>query len=534
MHRLLLVFLLTTPLALLAQNAQIDSLRGVLQETTGAQRIRPLQDLAIAYLYVDPSEGLPYAKESYALAEQHDSVLLQARAANVTGASLRVGGDLKAGLKWAHHCVELYEQADSPSLLPALNNLSLAYSDLGEYTTADSLIRLAIRKAEKMKVNPNELINYKVNRAGVLALTGGYEKALELYYEVIDFYIQDKDYKNLASTYGDLGLLYDRMMKYEDAIRSYDIAQRIFTHLDDRRGISREVRHKAMTYHEMEEFELAERLGREGIALAQPLNDAEGLMEAYNVLGGTFWQMGKQDSAIKYYSIGDSIAVRHGFNEASGANILTRGMIAYAEARYKDAETHLREAIALARGARDLPNLWEAQHFLALALRQMGRGNEAFDYYEKSITLHDSLYSKETAERIGRLNAEHDQRVAQIQAEMAEEADERARRRTTNQQYLLAAVVLLVLLVGAFSVSRLRINPRVQEALLFFTMLIIIEFLIITIDPLIIAYTDGLPIPTLIANAILAIAFTSLHRVLDQRMIKKRASKAEDPTDSAG
>ncbi len=98
-------------------------------------------------------------------------------------------------------------------------------------------------------------------------------------------------------------------------------------------------------------------------------------------------------------------------------------------------------------------------------------------------------------------------------------------RRRNNDQYLMIVGSIAVLLLGSLYIGRLRIDPRLAEGLVFFTFLLLFEFLLVYLDPYVMSVTDGVPIPTLLLNAVLALGFTFLHRVVERKINSTQAKQ---------
>ncbi len=522
-HFLLICFLLCLlPMALCAQTARIDSLNHVLSEQEDTARISTLNQLAIEWIYIDPNKSIEPAQDAFDIGTGADRLEDAGLSANIIGSAHMQLGQFEQGIEWLERSIAYYDRAGSQKKYATYNNLALVYQGMGELKLADSVLNVALTEAQAGGLPPLKTLPIRGNMANNYQLTGRYEEALETYQDILEVELETGQLESMRYTLSSMGLLYNKLKDFENALRYYDYAQRVAYRLKDTLAAAMEVRHKAMTLNEMQALDSALVYAGQGIELVRQSPEPEDLMEAYGVLGSTYLYLGELDSAAKYYTLENEIADKAGYREASGDNHLTNGILKFVQKDYAAAVPFLRKGLKAARQSESLLNQQEALHYLALSLRELGRADEAFDCYRRSIILRDSLYSTETAERIGRLNAEHDQRLADLQTEMVEEAAERQRRQRNNFQYLLATSGVFVLLIVSLVLGRARVNPRLAQALLFFTMLVIIEFLIITIDPFIVEYTGGVPIPTLIANAILAVIFTFVHRVVESRLLQRK------------
>ena len=96
-----------------------------------------------------------------------------------------------------------------------------------------------------------------------------------------------------------------------------------------------------------------------------------------------------------------------------------------------------------------------------------------------------------------------------------------AKRRRDNLQYSVIFICLLVVFGGVAGLGFVKVSPRVAEGLIFFSFLILFEFVLVLADPMIDKYSGGAPGYKLLFNALLAGVIFPLHAFFE-RLLKSR------------
>ena len=148
--------------------------------------------------------------------------------------------------------------------------------------------------------------------------------------------------------------------------------------------------------------------------------------------------------------------------------------------------------------------------------------------YELYIQMRDSIKNEETQKATIRQQTKYEFEKAQLIKEQEEkeatriEAEETGRR--DNLQYSVILIGLLVLFGGVLSLGFIKVSPRMAEGIIFFSFLILFEFLLVLADPYIDRWSGGAPGIKLLFNAGVAALIFPMHSFFESKM-KKRIVK---------
>ena len=123
--------------------------------------------------------------------------------------------------------------------------------------------------------------------------------------------------------------------------------------------------------------------------------------------------------------------------------------------------------------------------------------------------------------------------MAEVERKRTEQEQARILEEQTQRRYWLQYSGILIFIIAVFAIllfsGRLNIPLRLAKGGLFFTFLLVFEFVLVLIDPYIEQWTGGEPAYMLMVNIALAGLFLPLHnyavRKLEQRLFKTRKKK---------
>ena len=136
-------------------------------------------------------------------------------------------------------------------------------------------------------------------------------------------------------------------------------------------------------------------------------------------------------------------------------------------------------------------------------LQGLGKKRIGTKYLERAQILGDSLHSEETSRKLQQLEFKLEDRTKAPEEQERLLKAETARRNSMQYSGILIAIIAffgLLLMSG-----KLKLPQKVVEAGIFFTLLIVFEFLLVLTDPSVAAFAQGQPAYHLLINAALAL-----------------------------
>ncbi|MBL4657937.1 MAG: hypothetical protein JKX73_08055, partial [Flavobacteriales bacterium] len=160
----------------------------------------------------------------------------------------------------------------------------------------------------------------------------------------------------------------------------------------------------------------------------------------------------------------------------------------------------------------------------------------ALDMYELHISMRDSINNEETQKATIRQQTKYEFEKAQLVGEQEEREAGRlmqeARSRRDNLQYSIILLGLLVLGSLVLGLGKLSLSTRMAEGLIFFSFLILFEFLLVLADPYLEGWSGGAPGIKLLFNAGIAALIFPLHAffetTLKGRLVKNPSNEIHE------
>ena len=153
-------------------------------------------------------------------------------------------------------------------------------------------------------------------------------------------------------------------------------------------------------------------------------------------------------------------------------------------------------------------------------------------------SLKDSTFNEEKSKDLGKLEARHEMQKAEAERKRLKIEQSGLESARIDRRNLLQYSGILIFIVAFFITllfsGRLNIPVRLAEGGIFFTFLLVFEFLLVLTDPYLEQYTGGEPAYKLIINAGLAGLIFPLHSIaetrLKRRLFKNKRRKVEEKT----
>ena len=401
-----------------AQSHRIDSLKDLLPETAGEERIEILHALAYDLLFTTPEEALRYTEQSLALSIQSNAYNRIANTYHLFGIYYDIQGNYELSIENYKKGIAILmdHSVEAASVLLALNTgLGLAYARKGSYTEALAchFKALDLAKDTKSPYLPATLLNI-----GLI-----YHDQKE-YHEALNYYFQCKERAEalnstewVAKAVTNIGIVYKESKRYNEAIRYLTLSLEKKTLLQNDLSLSATLSEIADTYKEMQQYNTAlEYLDRAEVFKVK-VNDTWGLVFVNNV----------------------------------------RAQIHIAQRDFKQAESILKKNLARTgeSGSTNRSSVYERFYDLYNA---QGDYKQALAWHVKKTAYEDSLFNEKKSKQLAELQTLYD--VANKEKEIALLEKKNEEERFVKKTILLIAGSLAMITLLLFYLFRLRIKKR--------------------------------------------------------------------------
>ena len=425
----------------------------------------------------------------------------------------------------------LWAVYNSPSLADTVKvKTAFELSNLYYYTNPDTTIylcerALAMSKPLQFKYGLSEgygWLGYLYMQKGLTPL------ALEYFVESWRVREEMGDKDGVANALNNIGYIYDTQKEYELAFEHYEKALEIRAELGNEAGMASILNNIGYIFDIKGDTSAALKYYEKSLTLRTKLNDKRGMAESLSNLAALYRTNSQLSKALDFYfkalTIQVEISDLHGETN-SNAGI---AQVYLVQKKYKQAEEFALKSMSKAEKL-GYPSLLES---VSLVLTNIYKVTEnyknALIYYELQIVMHDSVTNEKNQKSIIRHQTQYEFEKEQLVEE--QKAKEKARliteeiNRRNNLQYSGIFVFVLIMFVFILFSGKFRMSSKVAEGLIFFTFLLVFEFCLVLLDPMIDSWSSGEPLYKLLFNAVLAAGIFPLHAFFENTL-KKRLMK---------
>jgi len=503
----ILIALLLFPFVLFGQN-RIDSLYRELKSNPASLGL--LNDLAAALVDIAPEKAdslamicLPKARTDKNLTEEVRALM------NIVNAAWGKS-DFNKVLIYAERTAELYlSTGQKVEAASALNDAALAAYEIDLYDVALWNYRRTLNLLLETDDTEN-LPSVLVNLGQVHERMGHSDSAIYCYRQAIGL-CQGPGFEiELTSAYGNLGLVYRNIGNFDLALENYTKARDISVTIDDKESMATDLNNIASLYVHWENYAMAREYFQLALDIYQNSSRQDKVEVTMSNLALLYQKEGKYDSALALFNTAYAIASKLGRTGSMAVKLSNIGIIYYELGNYDTAIYFQKEALRIGRdlgrmfavcsalqnlgeiylAKNDLPasrsNLEEALDCAdeiqartilekvyksqSQLFEKMGNTQEAFNAYKKYIAIKDSVFTKQSQDKLAELEAvyQNEKKQQQIQLLLNNKALNEARIRKNHILfYWLSSGLLILLISSAFIftlfVQKARANRMLVE-----------------------------------------------------------------------
>jgi len=239
----------------------------------------------------------------------------------------------------------------------------------------------------------------------VYADLGQYQTAIEFYTKSININkkVFGEEYSNLALTYSNVGLVYDKLGKYELAIEFYDKSIKIYKKCygEDDAKLASIYCNYGLVSEKLGKNETSIEFYTKSMNILKKVYTEEPpeLATTYINLGDVYANTGKLDIAIEFYTKSMNISKKfYGNDHPELAVIYTSLGLAYGKlGKYVNAYEFFTESMNINNKFYSEEHLQLAKdnNNLGLVYFQLGKYKESIEYYTKSVIIYKKHYGEE-------------------------------------------------------------------------------------------------------------------------------------------
>ncbi|MEO1434995.1 MAG: sensor histidine kinase, partial [Bacteroidota bacterium] len=269
--------------------------------------------------------------------------------------------------------------------------------------------------------------------------------------------------EGFASALNNIGLLYQEMKNFNDALPYYKKSLAIRKEIEDTYGISASLMNIGLAFDDMQELDSAKYFFNKSIELKRAINDQYGLSRALNNLAVIYRKEKNFDAAEPLFAEALNIKRTMGDKHTVASSILNLSAMRFMQGRYQSAITLLEEGITISEELKTYNHLFKLYSQMGDNLAKLGRFEEAFRYKDMAEPLKDSTYSQTMTEKFLELETQYETEKQQQQINIQRLEIDAQKAKTRNQQIIGLALIAALLAVAMIIYYRFIVRLRLQR-----------------------------------------------------------------------
>ncbi len=286
------------------------------------------------------------------------------------------------------------------------------------------------------------------NTARIYLEKGEFDTALKYFYRALNSAQKEKDTISLIYIYLNMGTLYQRMNKLDDALDSYLLSLELSKASKNLEGMAYAYS-IGIIYASRGELETALRYYTEAIAPCTKLNMLDDLSNIYSNMSNVYMLLKKYDEASRVLRKSIALSSKAGYQRQLGIAYANMGKTNELSGHYDSAIYYLKKSLLIFQemGMRNLEST--VFKMISVAYETSRDFENALIYRKKHIALSDSIFSADVEKQIAELKTKYETEKKE-QENVLLKKDIELEKRKSN--YLIVLTIILII-AGAVSLA---------------------------------------------------------------------------------
>lgn len=400
---------------------------------------------------------------------------------------------------------QLLTQSDDTNKVKTLIKLHMNY----RIPHADSsllYIKEAIKLSEELHYNSG-IINARLKNGVVLYKLDRWKEALEEFEKIIPVAIEEKDYKRALSLYNNISVINSNMAVYNKALQAnFAMLEMNEKYIHDTKYECNGHINLGIVYIKQKKYQDA--LNAFKIALPIAIDSAHWKLKRgtiYDRMGTCYFEEGLLDSAKYMFNKSIKERIKDGQETGQASTLinlakvylveenyrfvkknldkayelfrnqeavvqmaktkLIYGELYYAQKQYQKSITDAQEALMALRNQDAKGSLKEAYYLLARANSGIGNHKKAYQYQKKYDAVKDSIYNSDIAQQFAAMQTEFDLQNKEKAIALLNKDNELQAAQARTRMYVFSAVGILLLVIILIITNQYRVKKKSNELL---------------------------------------------------------------------
>jgi tetratricopeptide (TPR) repeat protein len=296
---------------------------------------------------------------------------------------------------------------------------------------------------------------------------GNYPEALKNHFAALKIREEIDDKKSIATSYMNIGNTYKNQGNYPEALKNHFAALKIREEIKDKKGIGASYNNIGNVYDYQGNGSEALKNYFASLKIFEEIGDKQGIAYSYGNIGVIYDYQGNYPEALKNYFASLKIKEEMGDKDGITTSFINFGALYTKLHKTKEAQDYLTKALALSKEIGSNDAIKECYASLAVLDSTMGNYKAAFEHHKLFIIYRDSIDNEETQKKSLQASMQYEFDKKEIAAKAQQDKlDAISAEEKKKQQIVIYAVAGLLILVGVFAVfmyNRFRITQKQKQ-----------------------------------------------------------------------
>jgi two-component system, NarL family, sensor kinase len=411
--------------SLLGQNRNIDSLKSLLRQSSGEEKIKNLLELCWEYRFTSADTARQYGLEALKLARNAGNRDLEVEALHNLGVTHEAQGNYQDALRYELDALALRREiGDDPKTANTLNNIGIIHDEQGQY-----------------------------------------DKALEYYFEARRIYEKAGDQEKMGMIYLNIGVVLKAQEDYRRATGYYRHALEIYQRLGKKFGVAACYANLGSVYYYLPKYDSSLYYSLLATEEFQKQNIQQFLPTTMCNAGMAYDKLGQKDEAKKFLQKALQLNEEYDNKKEIAFTLIYLADVYRSEGNYADAAITVRRGLELAAKISAQQQVMEGQKVLADIYLDMNQHEKALTEFKRYVATKDTLFKEEKAKQIAELQTKYETEKKQSEIELLQkENDLKDSRLVFNQVVVVALIIIVVaiVLLGYLFRNRMALKQKVE------------------------------------------------------------------------
>src|SRR6056297_2674382 len=454
---LMLILCISKPLS--AQfSSTTDSLKSLLEQSDGLQKIELLHILSDRSQRSEPDSAIQYAIEALELSEESEQERLLAESHRKLGRLLSINGKHVAGLEHLLEANNLYKKIGEIRYIAlTAENLGAFYRRQNDYQNSLKHYYRAYEFRQNID-NQDGISNTLLNIGVIHQRLSQTEESADFYKQALTISIEKKDLSRIAITATQLGNLYADQGDFVTGLEYMNQALEAAEDLPGQHASATILLNISSMYKSAESYQLALDANRKALTLAASLKNKSLTIWAQKNMAEIYSNLNDFRAAEEYLLT----ALR---SQQSGAPkhqmIDTRIQLAstyFDMENYKEAINHTQTALDESVPVKAFKKGIESLYILIHVYKQTGNFEAATSAHERLSAIKDSVFNREQARQVAEMQTRFDSKQKEQEIALLRKEAEQDQ---LFQNALLSGLMLIVIITFLiYNRQKLRIKKN--------------------------------------------------------------------------